>query len=282
MRFLVTGRGGSGSWAIRGEQLGAALGAVVKPHATLADCRQADAIIAVKRIPPGVLTAIRASGKPWLFDAVDCWPQPAGNAWNQRQAVGWMRRYIEVLNPTAVIYATERMAEDVGFPGRHIYHHARPEITINPVREVAAVIGYEGREAYLGHWRQAIEAECVRRGMRFVINPARLADCDIVIALRGGPWDGYAPRHWKSNVKLANAQASGTPVILAPECGYTETLSGGEYFVRSVGDLTIAFDWLSPQENRAEASVRLLRKTYTVARAAEDIGCAARSLLALG
>ncbi len=76
---------------------------------------------------------------------------------------------------------------------------------LNPIREKVAKVGYEGAPLYLGQWREAIETECRRRGWQFVTNPRQLSDLDIVVSLRGGKYDGYQPRAWKSNIKLANA-----------------------------------------------------------------------------
>lgn len=84
------------------------------------------------------------------------------------------------------------------------------------------------------------------------------------MALRGGRYDGYQPRAWKSNVKLANAQGSGTPFIGAPECGYQETASGAEYWARTEKDIAFAFDWLTDYEARKAASDRLKQFTPTL------------------
>ena len=57
MKVLVTGRGGAGSWIVRGEQLGAQIGATVRPLAETAD--GFDLTIVVKRTPPQVMQALR-------------------------------------------------------------------------------------------------------------------------------------------------------------------------------------------------------------------------------
>ena len=65
LKILVTGRGGAASWTIRGEQIGAALGATVKPKASLEDMRAADVILVVKKVPDELLADLRKSGRPW-------------------------------------------------------------------------------------------------------------------------------------------------------------------------------------------------------------------------
>ena len=56
-RILITGTGTSGSWKIRGEQLGAAIGAEIMPRAALANCRRADVVVLVKRASPEAFSA---------------------------------------------------------------------------------------------------------------------------------------------------------------------------------------------------------------------------------
>lgn len=281
MRLLFTGKGSSGSWQIRGEQLGAELGATVKPNATLADCSAADLIVCVKRTPAPVVEAIRACGRPWLLDLVDCWPQPTGNRWHKDEAIRFLRERLRTLRPTGAIYATMAMQDDADYPGFTLPHHGRSGLGANPIRENVATVAYEGRDAYLGPWRKHIERECARRDWKFVVNPPRITDADIVVAFRGGEWDGYACWRWKSNVKLANCQITGTPFVGLPESGYTETASGAEYFVWSAPALALAFDWLTPHENRLAVGNRLRSNAYTVADAAKDFRCGARSFLTL-
>jgi len=261
MRILATGKGTSGSWRIRGDQLGAAIGATVAPMATDAQIKVADLVVLVKRAPEELLARLRRSGKRIVLDVVDCWPQPDGNVWNGPQVIGWLHAQIKHIRPHAIVTATERMRSDLAFTGPSLAlpHHARPGAQINPIREQVQTVGYEGDERYLGACRRVLEDECAARGWRFVVNPPQLADLDIVVALREGIWTGYAPRHWKSNVKLANAQATGTPCILSPECGYEETATGAEYWATTRADLRTALDWLTPHENRLEVSKRLLR-----------------------
>lgn len=270
MKVLFTGRGTSGSWAIRGVQVGAQLGAAVKPMATLEDCRAADVIVAVKRVPAQLLENIRASGKPWVYDIVDAFPQPLSSTWSRTQCLGWLNETISTLKPTSVIWPTERMQDDFGGGWSVIYHHHRPGLAINPIRESIQVIGYEGSEKFLEGWMPAIDAECHRLGARFEINPARLADVDVVLALRGPRWNGYAQQAWKSNVKLANAHASGTPFIGMPEAGYEETRTGAEYWVKTPEQLTLALKWLEAQSAREEIASRFLSATFPVARIAKD------------
>lgn len=143
------------------------------------------------------------------------------------------------------------MAEDCegfGIPVLWLPHHHRPGIARNPIREEIRKVGYEGSPQYINQWRPHIEAECQRIGAEFVVNPPRLADVDVVLALRDAK--GYAPRFWKSNVKLANAHGSGTPFIGCRESGYIETASGAEYWADNPVELRVAMDWLKSQSAR--------------------------------
>jgi hypothetical protein len=272
MKLLFTGRGGTaGSWEVRGRQLGHACGAKVKPLATGTDIRESDLTVVVKRVPDALLASLR--GRRWAYDIVDAYPQPESALWEQKDAIGWVTRQIERLNPTAVIWPNQRMRDDCddGRPGIVLKHHHRPNIKRNPIREHVRTIGYEGRAAYLDGWMPVIERECKKRGWAFVVNPTHLADLDIVLALRGGQWDGYAAKHWKSNVKLANAHGSGTPFVGQAECGYLETASGCEYWAAEPAGLGTCFDWLVSQSAREHISDRFVQKAYPVEQAAKDL-----------
>ena len=81
VKVLVTGRGGAGSWIVRGEQLGAQIGATVRPLAETAD--GFDLTIVVKRTPPQVMQALQ--GRRWVWDIVDAYPQPESYGWERSE-----------------------------------------------------------------------------------------------------------------------------------------------------------------------------------------------------
>jgi hypothetical protein len=257
-RILITGNGKSGSWRIRGEQLGAAIEATIVPHARPA--RPMDLGIIVKRLDPRTIEAMRAQHIPIIWDIVDAWPQPHGNLWDRGACLRWLKSQIELLKPYALVAATRAMAEDiaeVGFkrPVLALAHHARPAQQINPVRRVVETVGYEGGVQYLGMWQAILESECARRGWRFATKPAALADLDIVVALREA--GGYAAKHWKSNVKLANAQGSGTPIVCNREAGYLETDNSAATWADTKAELRDAFDTLADASVRHHVSAEL-------------------------
>lgn len=245
----MTGRGTSGSFAIRGVQLGAAIGATVEPNATKP--KGYDLAIVVKRCPSDLLHRLRQARVPIVWDVVDGWPQPAGNLWERGECMRWLRGKVAELNPVGIVAATRAMADDCaefGLPVLALPHHARPGQKRNPLREKVHTVGYEGGEAYLGRWRGVLEQECKARGWTFVVNPPALADLDIVVALREA--DGYAARHWKSNVKLANAMGSGTPSIVNREAGYLETACPAQRFGENEAELNRSLDVLTDVEAR--------------------------------
>lgn len=254
MNILVTGKGGNGSWAIRGEQMGRALGAVVQPMAI--DVAAYDVAIVVKRTPGDLISRIRRAGVPLVYDMVDAWPQPEGNHWGRELCMAWLRSKIEEVKPSAIVAATNAMAADCaefGVPVICIPHHCRPGIQINPIREHVRTVGYEGAEHYLGRWKPMLESECRRRGWSFVVNPVNLAEVDIVVALRDA--EGYAARHWKSGVKLSNAQGSGTPFIGGREAGYVEQAVGSaEKWADTDLGLVRSLDALTPWQERKRAA----------------------------
>lgn len=267
MNLLFTGRGSAGSWKVRGEQLGNALGAQVMALADAESFRAADLVVVVKRTPSAITCHL--GGKRWVWDIIDSFPQPGCRYWSRSESIQWVRQQIKSLRPTAMIWPNERMREDcdTGLPGLVLPHHHRPGIATNPIRKKVQTVGYEGRPAYLGKWEPRLNSECQRRGWRFVVNPAQLSDLDIVVAVRGGQWESYAATHWKSNVKLANAHGSGTPFVAQQECGYIETSTGAEYWVE--GGLSVCFDWLEKQSVRQEVSQRFRAAAFSVDQAAE-------------
>lgn len=271
MKILVTGRGGAASWTIRGEQLGQAMGATVKAGASLADMRAHDVIVAVKRVTPQMVLDLRRCGRPWAYDIVDAYPQRDACEWSGPQSVKWLRQYIAGLAPNMVVWPNARMREDVGRGGPVVYHHHRPGIVANPVRQQLRVVGYEGHDRYLDGVRDLLEAVCNRRGMRLVVNPPHLADVDVVLAVRGPAWRSYAADHWKSNVKLANAHASGTPFIGAPEMGYIETGTGREYWARTPADVAQALDWLEPWQTRVDIAHTFQKAAIPVEACAQQM-----------
>lgn len=270
MRILITGKGTSGSWAIRGLQIAEAIGAQAIPMASLEQCRAADVIIGVKRIPDDLLHRIRESGKPFVWDTVDAFPQPKCSAWNENDSIAWIREAAARLRPDHIIWPNDRMRTDARIGGTTIYHHHRPVTKVNPIRERIEVIGYEGSPNYIEEFRPMIEAECSRRGARFVVNPENLADIDVVLAMRSPRFNGYMQQHYKSNVKLANAHGSGTPFIGAMESGYIETACGAEYWAEDQEELCRSLDWMEPQHVRQEISRRFLSRAITIESVAKQ------------
>lgn len=269
MRFLLTGKGRSGSWKVRGEQLGSAIGATVQPYAT--DVRGFDAVVVVKRMPPGIDRACRAARVPMVWDVVDAYPQPDSHTWGRAECISWLRDKFERIRPAAIVAATRQMAKDCeefGVPVLALPHHARPAQSRNPIRERVRTIGYEGDLKHFGKWREFFESECQRRGWQFVTHPSSMSDLDIVVAMRES--DGYASRNWKSNVKLANAQASGTPCVVNGEAGYRETACGAERFADTVDDVRAALYALEPVEVRRAAGAALFGASITLEAVARD------------
>jgi hypothetical protein len=126
----------------------------------------------------------------------------------------------------------------------------------NPIRPTVKMVGYEGGAQYLGSWLPFLEDACKARGWRFHVNPSSLAVLDIVVAVRDA--DGYAPRNWKSGVKLANAQGSGTPCIVNREHGYIETATGGEMWADTHKEMADSLDMLADEGLRRKLSAMLM------------------------
>jgi hypothetical protein len=245
VKRLVTGTGRQGtSWDVRGFQLGGAIGACVDPHPLrVQDYEQ---MVLVKR-PTTALVRAHQLKVPVIYDVVDAWQRDLVGGGTRADCLRWLARTIDIIRPAAIVAATSVMAEDcrhiTDLPVLALPHHARPEQKINPIREQIKTVGYEGLPIYLGWWAEFMAKECSRRGWSWVVNPPSLADLDIVVAVRDRP--GYAPRHWKSNIKLANAQGSGTPCIINREIGYWDTMTGPEIRAETREEMVAALDQLT-------------------------------------
>lgn len=239
------------------------------------DCRSAQIVVGVKRIPESLLRSIKSSGRPFVWDVVDAWTQPCD--WNEAQAKAWLRDSLARLEPDAVIFGTHQMQADAGFTGPSLVlpHHAWPKYAPNPVRSVQ-VVGYEGAEQYLGRWRSVVQHECDKRGWVFRIN-GDMGLADIGIALRDG--GGYPAAWWKPGTKLANLQALGIPALCSPEAGYRDIGNGTEYWIdrkERVGD---AFDELASIETRRAISKVQQESVLRLDRVAADYRAWLRTLL---
>lgn len=255
MKILFTGKPNKGSWQIRAVQMASGFADCI-PFASASQCKAADFIVAVKRVPLEVLRAIQESGRPWAWDSVDAYPQPHCANWSREDSIKWARDLVASMRPTTTCWANLKMREDVGLGGEVIPHHHRPGISINPVRKVLKTVGYEGSPRFLGSWEHHLHHAAASIGAIFDPQAPTPSACDVVVAFRGGAADSYPARNWKSNVKLANAHASGTPFMGQPDAGYLETQTGMEFWVEHPRMLAPALDALVSYERRVEISNR--------------------------
>lgn len=260
-KILFTTRGGTaGSWQIRGVQLGQQIGDA-EPNASLYKASQYDCTVVVKRVPEH----FKNSKINWVWDLVDPYPQPKSCMWSRTEAVNWVLRQIATNKPAGIIYPNSQMQKDIGIPGPVIPHHARPGMPLNKINPAVKTVGYEGDPRFLGHWHQHIHQQCLARGWEFKTggNPS---EYDIVVALRGGDYSGYTTNNWKSNVKLTNAHATGTPFIGQPHPGYLEHATGCEQWVQTPQELSSALDTLTPYSVRLAVHHHFRNRAVTLAQ----------------
>lgn len=268
MKILIVGGGPlSGASCMRADQLGAAIGARVHTHPysdpAWDDVEWADAVVLVKRLKKRFnkwIEKLKATRKPIVWDALDFWKQPDTNPLDGPEMIAYLEKTRAKLGASFVVTATEAMAADGGFGHACLPHHHRIGLVPTEPRARVKVVGYEGSDRYVAAWRPAIEVACKRRGWRFVMNPPKLTDADIVLALRGGEWDGWACRRWKSGVKYANAIAAGRPIVTQPAAAFVELGAPGSV-VESGADLDAAFDEWTPLDRRIAAAARAAELT---------------------
>lgn len=248
MNILMLGRG-KGSWQIRGQQLGAAIGARVTSAPSEADWHWAETVILVKRADPTWIQRAHALKLRVVWDAVDFWPQPLENRATETRARQLLRRQLDVIRPDLWIAATESMAREGGI---YLPHHSRPGLVPTQPRETMQVVGYDGNPLYLDAWGAAIKAVCKAHGWQFIVNPQDLSTVDLLVAFRGGPWDGWICREWKSGVKLVNAIAAGRPIITQDSAAWRELQPAGS-IIETTATLGPAIDAWAEHRSRSIA-----------------------------
>lgn len=269
MKVLILG-GDKGSWAIRGRQLGAAINA---RYATKllhpVDLDWPDVIVLVKRAPETWFQQLRGWHVPLVWDVLDFWRQPTANQRTEEEFVREVRGTVQSLNIRLVIGATKTMASAIG--GVYLPHHHRIGLTPTPPRAALKVVAYDGSTRYLGPWRQALERACAELGLTFVVNPEDLTAVDLLVAFRGGDWDGWVCRTWKSGIKYVNAIAAGRPILTQASAGFQEIRPHGA-IVEDPDELVEAIRSWMPLERRQQAyeDGRKRAKSFAIETIASD------------
>jgi len=219
MNVLMIGAG-KGSWAMRGVQLGRAIGARVTTVPTHQDWSWADLVVLVKRAAVQWANEAKACSVPVVWDALDFWAQPEHNQDSRESLIAHADSIKVAAGVSLVIGATKAMAEDLG--GVYLPHQCRVNLQATPIKAKADMVGYDGAKKYLGSWGPALEHACGSLGLEFVVNPADLRDVDVFVSFRDGKWDGWVCRQWKSGVKHVNAITAGRPMVSQLSAGYAE------------------------------------------------------------
>lgn len=248
---LIVGLG-KGSFAVRGRQLGRAIGARVSTEPMAEDLAWADVVVLVKRAILVFGREAQQAGKAIVWDALDFWSQPAQNGLDDASALALYLEHIQTIRPVLTIGATRAMAGAVG--GTYLPHHHRPGLIPAAVRPVMTTVAYEGTRKYLGSWGKAIQTACDRLGLQFLINPLDLREADLVVSFRGEEWDGPICRQWKSGVKIVNAMAAGRPILSQPCAAFSEIQPSGDV-VDSLSDIEASIAAWQPLERRTRALI---------------------------
>lgn len=249
MNVIVVGAG-SGSWTMRGLQLGSAIGARVTSFPSAPDWSWADVAVLVKRAGVRYAAEAHAAGVPIVWDALDFWRQPQDNGLTEREARTLLKRQLELIVPAVTIGATQAMADACA--GAYLPHHSWNGLEPSQVKPCVQTVAYQGNAAYLGSWLEIVSRSCAARGWRFVINPPDLREVDLIVALRDAQWDGWMCRAWKSGVKLVNAVAAGRPVMTQPSAAFSEIQPPGTA-IKTAADLLSAFDAWTDEAPRVRA-----------------------------
>lgn len=252
MNVLIVGNG-KGSYEMRGQQLGNAIGARVVTTPNAEDWYWADVAVLVKRYGAQFSPHAHAADVPIVWDALDFWKQPYENVFDETRARALLVAELTRIKPALTIGATQAMADAAG--GVYVPHHSWQGLEPTEPRPNVGIVAYQGNPMYLGQWRPALEHECSKRGWVFVINPPDLSLADILVAFRNGPWDGWMCWQWKSGVKVVNAIAAGRP-LLAQDTAAARELSAPGQSVATPEAIGAALDSWAPLERRQQAYER--------------------------
>jgi hypothetical protein len=160
---------GKGSWEMRGQQLGVALGARVVNVPYESDLQWADLVVLVKKHALPYAEMVHRFNKPFVWDAFDFWGQPGENHVTDPQARALLMNRVAAIHPTLVIGATEAMAAACG--GVYLPHQSWYGLVPQAASIDVKTVAYQGGAVYLGRWRKHLEDACAKRGWRFVVNP---------------------------------------------------------------------------------------------------------------
>jgi len=278
MNILIVGAG-RGSWQMRGVQLGAALGARVTSTPTDADWEWAERVVLVKRAALQWAKRAHVRGVPIVWDALDFWRQPPDNGLSAGAARALLGQMQDRIAPTLTVGATQAMAAAAANGRRSAYlpHQGHRDLVPTDAREVCQVVGYDGNPVYLDHWAAPLRAACRAVGWTFVVNPPTLAAVDILVALRGGIWDGWMCREWKSGVKAVNAILAGRPLITQPSAAVRELQPLGS-IIETVAQVRQALETWAPHARRQQ--VVDLARTRTTSFTVDTLAAQYAALLA--
>lgn len=275
MKIGFIGHESKGAWQIRAKQIAPHLGAVLDSRMSRSNY---DLVILIKTPEPKLVTRIKALNIPVIWDVIDFWPQRIDKTLsnhNRDQIMKWVKPFLESVNPKHIITATNKMKNDLeslGYNATTIYHHHRPKIKINPINKELRTIGIEGSMGQYGSWTEKLKTISRKLNLKFITNftpgDDLLYTFDIVIATRG--YTGYAPKNWKSNVKMANAHASGTPGIFNDEQGYKETACGHELWADTEEEIIEGIEKLRSYDLRQTIHENFLKNTITLEQVVEQ------------
>jgi len=276
MKIGFIGHESKGTWQIRARQIAPYLNADLDSNM---NNLKYDLVILIKTPSPDLINRIKQNKIPVVWDVVDFWPQRIDRTLsnlNKDQIMNWVKPVLGSVDPKHIITATNTMKidfESLGYKNcTTIYHHHRPKIKINPINKLCQTIGIEGSIGQYGSWIEKLKIISKKLHMKFTTNHSTLDDLlhtfDIVIAQRD--FTGYAPKNWKSNIKLANAHASGTPGIFNTEQGYKETACGYEFWADTVDEIVECIEKLRSYDLRQNIHENFLKNTISIEQVIEQ------------
>jgi hypothetical protein len=275
VKIGFVGHESKGAWQIRAKQIAPFINARLDPKMSSLNY---DLIILIKLPDLATYQRIKKAQVPVIWDVVDCWSQNQKlnmSTWDKESMLEWLKEKLEYIKPFTTIAATNVMSKDIeslGYKSKIIYHHSRPKIIKNPLRSELEIVGIEGSEFQYGSWGRKVKTICKNLNLIFKGNfdtsKDHLHKFDVVVINRDD--NGYAVQNWKSNIKLSNAHASGTPGIFNREKGYEDVSSGYEQWADTEEEIVEAIEKLRSYDLRQTIHENFLKNTITLEQVAEE------------
>ena len=235
MKVLFTGKGGiTGTWRMRAIEMASThTNWKAVPMATKQDFIGIDAVVLIKRINPTLLEPIKQWGGPFFYDALDFWRQSIEDTtiFSVKDIHKTFNKYFNRCSPFVILCTNKIMAKDIasmGYKTEVHYHHYDSKLIPSKNRLSNSIL-YWGLSRYLEEWYDIMKKVCKKLDKVFLVHSGKQSiigssayNAEAMFAVRGGKYNTWLAKRWKSGIKGITAERLGIPFIAMPEQSYIE------------------------------------------------------------